>query len=470
MTKITPGMNSFDAEIVREQTAIKGLEDGKMYVLATRNDAFVNAVETSTKNFKVLTRKEGLVYPYDVRVVEDFKRVSTRGVLYRAVQKGANLIVPISTPNLSEKSYVVAKSNKALLDMHIPSMVMQAEEHTKAAIVDALINLAVQEPESCKRLLKEIFPENEKELDKQSGDGLKKLAGDVAQRVVGKVVGVLGGIVAPSAMHMLSTVSDFEVPSDTTHKEAREIISRFVDNMKRIRRSANKAKLSKTQAEKLLKARSEVNYVFKLFTTNVYAKFVLHLMVKNDVGLAFDNCINRDLMAAKSKIKVSVQPVIPEVEAKFDPKVVNKLGTNGKLRVYLTDGEKTVQVPFGRSAACVIYIMYLLDRKQRGDDVDTIKIVKNEKLYSQLYRYIYNESNETIKGRFDALDIRYDEKVKYGRLSDYYSDIRDALDKAVAEFGESPMPFFIPNRYSHIAVLKENISVPEMFDNVEFVY
>jgi hypothetical protein len=260
------------------------------------------------------------------------------------------------------------------------------------------------------------------------------------------------------------------IPSDTSYKESREILNRFVENCKIINKNENKSKLSKAQVEKLQKAQSEVNYVFNLFTPNVYSRFALQMMKKNDIALAFDNCINRDKIAANSKIVVSVEYAKPEIDAKFDPTIVNKLKTNGKFRVYLSDGEDTVQVKFGRTASCIIYIMYLLDRKQRGDEIDTLKIADNKELFCKLYRQVYSATDEKIKEKFNSLATRFDGKVKRSRLTDCYSDIRKALDESVSEFGESALPFYIPNEYSHITILSSNISIPTVFENVSFVY
>ena len=452
MTTIFSKPNSFNAEIVRESSAISGLEDGKVYVLAARTDLFVDAVKTAIKHFKNLMDKEGLIYHYDVCVIEDYNSVSTCGALYDAIQKGVNIILPINTPNVAEKQYVTAKSDAALLDMYIPSMVMQAENLTKKAIEDALINLAVQESESCSKLFGDVY--------------LNNLSSEIDGDPIGGILCSMGDF----AMAMAPTRGLYEaIPADTSYKKSREIMSRFVENCKLINKTEKKSKLSKTQVEKLQKAQSEVNYVFNLFTPNVYSRFALQMMKKNDISLAFDNCINRDKIAADSKIMVSVEYAKPEIDAKLDPKIVNKLKTNGKFRVYLSDGVDTVQVKFGRAASCIVYIMYLLDRKQRGDEIDTLKISNNEKLFCELYGSVYNQSE--AKDTFKTLESRFDGgKVKRSRLTDCYSDIRKALDESVSEFGESALPFYIPNEYSHITILSSNISIPTVFENVSFVY
>lgn len=453
MTTIFSQPNSFNAEIVRESSAISGLEDGKVYVLAARTDLFVDAVKTAIKHFKnLMDNREGLIYHYDISVIENIEYVITSGVLYDAIRDGVNIILPISTPNVAEKQYIVAKSEAALLDMYVPSMVMQAENLTKKAIEDALINLAVQESESCSKLFGDVY--------------LNNLSSEVDDDPVGGLLCSMGDF----AMAMAPTRGLYEaIPTDTSYKKSREIMSRFVENCKLINKTEKKSKLSKAQVEKLQQAQSEVNYVFNLFTPNVYSRFALQMMRKNDIALAFDNCINRDKIAANSKIMVSVEYAKPEIDAKLDPKIVKKLKTNGKFRVYLSDGEDTVQVKFGRAASCIVYIMYLLDRKLRGDEIDTLKISNNEKLFCELYGTVYNKSE--AKDTFKTLESRFDGgKVKRSRLTDCYSDIRKALDESVSEFGESALPFYIPNEYSHITVLSSNISIHETFENVSFVY
>lgn len=452
MTTIFSKPNGFNAKIVRENSAISRLDDGKVYVLAARTDLFVDAVKTAIKHFKnLMDNEKGLIYHYDISIIENIESVITHGELYDAVQNGVNIVLPISTPNVTDKQYVVAKSEPALLDMFIPSMVMQAENLTKKAVEEALMNLAVQESESCSRLFGDVYLNNLSSEDDDPAGGLLCCMGHLT-------------------MAMAPTRGLYEaIPTETSYKKSREIMSRFVENCKLINKTEKKSKLSKAQVEKLRQAQSEVNYVFNLFTPNVYSRFALQMMKKNDIALAFDNCINRDKIAANSKIAVSVEYAKPEIDAKLDPKIVRKLKTNGKFRVYLSDGANTVQVKFSRTASCIVYIMYLLDRKQRGDEIDTLKISNNEKLFCELYGSVYNEAE--AKDTFKTLEYRFDGgKVKRSRLTDCYSDIRKALDESVSEFGESALPFYIPNEHSHIAVLNSNIFIHETLGNVSFIY
>ena len=453
MTTIFSDPKCFNAAIVNEEHKIGGLDDGKIYVLAERTDMFVDAVKTATNNFKDVVSSEELIYRYDICVFEDIKSVSSNGALFDAVQTGVNLILPIFTPNITEKIYVVAKSEESTLDMFIPSMILQAENLTKKAIEDALINLAIQESVSCSKLFNDVHINNLTNNDRNDAIGR-----------------FLVSAMASVAMAMAPSRGLCEViPQDTSHRVSREILNRFVENCKLINRTEKKSKISEAQERKLRKAQSEVNYVFNLFTPSVYSRFALQLMKKKDIKLAFDNCINRDKIAANSKIRISVSLVNQNLKNEIDSKVDKKQKTNGKYRVYLSNGERTIPVKFGRTASCVVYIMYLIDKKRRGDEVDTLKVVNNEELFCKLYDLIYGSNSGT--GAFTTLKTRFDNgNVKRSRLTDCYSDIRRALEESVSKFEESSLPFYIPNEHSHISVLSDKITIPNAFDEFSFRY
>ena len=447
MALFFPKLDNFNTKIVYEKNDIPGFEDGNIYICAARTDMLVEALRTAVSNFKKSVPGDRLIYPYGIRVIENAGTMPASGNLFDAIQNGVNLVLPICTPSETEKLYIVAKAGPALLDMFIPSMAMQAENLTKKSIEEALINLAVQESESCNKFLGDVF--------------LNNLLPDADNNPA--------GVYYSYSMPPTSDLYEL-VPSNTSYKKSREIMSRFVKNCKLVNKSNNNDKLSAAQERQLKKAQGEIIYVFNLFTPNVYSRFTLQMMKMKSISMAFDNCINRDKIAANSKIKVSVELAKPEIDAELDPKKAKKLKTNGRYRVYLSVGGKIEQVKFRRTVSCVVYIMYLLDRKLRGEEIDTLKIADNEDLFCKLYTQVYNATKEQTKEKFNSLVKRYNGNVKRSRLADYYSDIREALDESVSKFGESPLPFYIPNEYSHITVLSSNIFITEAFENMVFVY
>lgn len=431
----------FKIDVVCEEKPTDNLLDGNLYVVSEQVDkSFVDKLADRIRCQKEATDEDGLIYSYDIHLISGVAEKISSRILLDAVRNGANVILPICTPNVCEKRYIVAELKMQFIDILIPFMMMKAENHTKESIKESLLNFAINEPEMCEDFLADNL-NKEDEYDKKS-------YGFFARMISGFMPGIMGAAISPLA--------SFSIPNNLTYKESHDIISRFVKNWNTVIRLEDK-ELTPKQMSMLKKAESECKYVFEQFDVGVYYKFTKLLSKKKDVLWAYDRTINRDEIARNSNIKVLVQSPISEIEDKLDPKTKNKKKTNGKYRVYLSNEEKIVQVKFGRSASCVIYIMYLLDRKKRGDDIDTLDIINNKQLFTSIYTQIYNKYGvedicKTIWGT---------KKNDKSRLSDYYVNIRESLDEAVSEFKESSLPFYIPNKYSHITVLAENILISD---------
>lgn len=432
----------FKVEVVSEENPIVNMQDGILYVVSEQVDKmFVDELVNEVQRLKEWLDKDGLIYSYDINILNKSAEEISSGPLFDAIQNGVNVVLPICTPNVREKKYIVAELKKQYMDILIPSIMMMAENDTKESIKEALLNLAVNDPDKCEELLKENI-DGEK-VDEKSGGFWGMLFPDIT----------LGSMAAA-----LSPLVDYHVSKDLSYKDTKEIIGRFVKNWNTILRLDGK-ELTPKQEEMLKKAERECKYVFDQFDTSVYYNFSKQISRNKNVLLAYEKTIDRDKIARNSNVKVLVQPPLPEIEDKIDSSIKNKLKTNGKYRVYLQKDEKTVQVKFGRSSSCVIYIMYLLDRKKQGDNIDTLEIVNNKELFTSLYTQIYNDYNVE-----EACKTIWTTKANSSKnkLSDYYVNIRESLINAVSEFKEeSSLPFYIPNKYSHITVLSDNITISD---------
>lgn len=428
----------FKVEVVSEENPIVNMQDGILYVVSEQVDKmFVDELVNEVQRLKEGLDKDGLIYSYDINILNKSAEEISSGPLFDAIQNGVNVVLPICTPNVCEKKYIVAELKAHSHDILIPSMVMMAENYTKESIKEALLNLAVNEPEKCEELLiNNLYGEKQ---DEKSGGFWRMLFPAIT------LVAMAGA---------LSPLVDYHL----SYKDTKEIIGRFVKNWNTILRLDGK-ELTPKQEEMLKKAERECKYVFDQFDTSVYYNFSKQISRNKNVLLAYEKTIDRDKIARNSNVKVLVQPPLPEIEDKIDSSIKNKLKTNGKYRVYLQKDEKTVQVKFGRSSSCVIYIMYLLDRKKQGDNIDTLEIVNNKELFTSLYTQIYNDYD--VKKACKTIWTTKANSSK-NKLSDYYVNIRESLINAVSEFKEeSSLPFYIPNKYSHITVLSDNITISD---------
>ena len=417
-------LKNFNAKIVCEKTLpFSGLVNGKLYLIAENSDFSADALEVCISDFKSSLSKNTLIYSYEVCVIENVDTELSGSPLHDAVHRGYNVIIPLYISS-DERVYMVAKVDVDKLDMQVPFIVTQAEDITKCAVKGAIKNIALQNPMAFESLLYYLF------------DSLESRRPRLKDKLLhGISFGLLGNHCC-----MAHSVITFQ--------ESESISGRFVQNAKLIDEIKQVKDKNEVQKKKLKNAERELDYILQLYQPDVYREFVL-LVATMGIEAAFDTCLNRSELAAKSQIKVSVEAIRKDVVIKTN----NKQKTNGTFRVYLTKGSKTEQVVFKRRASCIIYIMYLIDRKKRGDQVDTISIKDNEELFMKLYSYVYPDQKEID---FVAITTKSDGG---SRLPNYFTDIRDALYDALGKFGDSPLPFYIPNSNSHITVRSENIKI-----------
>ena len=112
--------------------------------------------------------------------------------------------------------------------------------------------------------------------------------------------------------------------------------------------------------------------------------------------------------------------------------------------------------------------MYLMDKKKRGEDVDSLKISKNKEIFCKLYTEVYGSSAEEVFIGLTSKIIKGE--VRRTSLRDCYVDIQKSLKKVIDDLGEEVPPFVIPNENSHLTLRTEKITIPSVFDEVCFLY
>lgn len=454
-------IDGFIVDILTVKNAVNGLKYGNVYVIDKRTDIFVDAVKTAVNNFKMMARNERFLYSYDVCVIDDINEMEVPCAFYETLQKDVNFIVPLCVPNVMGKQYLMANVEISSLDMFIPSMVMKIENMTKEAIEDALINLAVQETETCEDILKRIDTKVVSDDKSDSGSFVEKLL-EGAFDFLGHFI---GGSMPMATLMFPSTTSNQTTFSDISYQQSREIISRFPDNCRIIKKSKTMEKFPEKFEKQLLKAKNEMNYVFNIVwgldkNFNGFRDFFIEQSDQR-IMRSFENYIDREKIAEKSKITVLI-------ERSQDG--VDKLRKNdGKFRVYIKKGEQKKHIHFGRKVSCVVYMIYLLDKQKRGEDVDTINMANNEKLFCDIYSMVYNVAEGEPQSVFNKVIKNHKGENQQKSIKYCYQTIRDDVGRAIEEFGEVALPFIIPNEKSHISVLKKNIIIPNEFSSAQVV-
>lgn len=435
-----------DGEIICEEKAIDGLFDGNVYVVCNHTDMFVDAISNALAKLFSMMDNSMLFYKYDIVVIDDFSQFAESGKLFNAVKERANVIIPLCTPNISEKQYLANNIKHNEIDLYLPSMILKAENISKSAIEDALMQLAMIEPNACEKILDSILPNDENLKSTLQCYLLFPPTGELA--------------VAPLA----GGTSDGSI-GPISYQQSREIFSRFVVNCNTLKKAEKKIKFSAQFQKELDKAKCEIDHVFNTIwgankNMDSLRKIIINQSDKK-ISESYDNFFNKEKMANESNISI----VIEKSAEGRDKHMKN----NGYYRVYADDGKNKIQIHFTRKPSCIIYMMYLMDKQKRGEDVDFLKISKNKEIFCKLYTQVYDglEVEDVFNGLTSK--IRKGEARK-ARLTDCYLDIHKSLTTVINDLGEEVPPFVIPNEYSHLAIRTEKIIVASEFDDFCFLY
>ena len=441
------GVGMFESSVICDSSVVSGMSDGEICVVgdSAHDRDFVDELER-VRNLWADIYDERL-YEYNVQVVARNGILSDG--LREVIDSGVNMIVPLSTPNSEGRHCLAVRMLRGELAEFLPALIAEAERLSRSAIEDALMNLAVQESKTCRRLLARL---------RQGADD-----DDFA-------ISVMSGAFADDDYDMaLAPADDCMMSpslSDVSYKESRRIFSRFVRNCKLVKRAERMGgDITQALEQKVMKAKRELDFVFgTIWGANKNMEdFKRFFLTQSDPKLknSFDNYLNREKMAEQSNVSILIEHSADGI----DPGRRN----DGYYRVYADNGRQRVQVHFSRKPSCVVYMMYLLDRRRRGDDVDTLRIAKNKVLFCDIYRMVYGGSG--VGSVFNGLTAKITAgKPRQTRLKDCYLDIQHSLREAVGMLGETALPFIIPNENSHLTIRADKISVPAPFDDAKFEY
>ena len=224
MTYLVSKPFTYDGDVIREKNAIEGLSDGNIYIVCERTDQFVDAMTNAKNHLFTAMDNTQLFNRYDLKVIEDISQYTNAGKLFDAVMEHANVIIPLTTPNVTEKQYLVNRVKYNEVDLYLPSMILKAENISKTSIEEALMNLAMFEPNACSKLLNSIHPNDEdakgvrSSIESYIGGPLLSMA--KCAMPMAPIAGMLTGAVGI-----------------ITYQQSREIFGRFVDNCATLRKA-----------------------------------------------------------------------------------------------------------------------------------------------------------------------------------------------------------------------------------------
>lgn len=407
--------------------AIGSLADCCLYLLPNSEELTSDVEQTMA--FITSAESDGAYFnEYDYEALEDMDAFMGSNDLLGAIHgDNANLVMPLKTPHLSSKQYLIAKADKNDIITQVSLMIYTSERTTKHGYGEVLRQYAADDPDGFCNTLETQF-ENRGLWDKVT----QCLAATFSSLAFGGVM----GIVPPSG--------DVAIPRTISFRKKTEMLEGMKESIKKFKKNKDP------------RAAAELTYLLdNLDKESLLA--ILSALPKQQLE-TFYKTANPRILAEKSRMKLDVRHV-----GQLD----NKFKTNGYYRLFLTKDMDQIQVHFKYKESFVVYLIYLIDKLKR-EEVDSLSIKDYKNQFLSLYMASYNDCQDEVLVRFNELFRNIDKKgdLRQAQLKHCYSDIRSSLSTACSKIDELPAPYILQNYHDHLFALKENINVDDALINL----
>lgn len=419
-----------------------------LYVLPPLNDGIDNAV-ILMESLQDTIEGKLLVNEYDIQfvtqgwILDEFN--SLRGDCRYTI------IFPIFLPDTIKILYFVTWCEDYDIALQSFKLVSKGTSRLHESQRNAIINLAFNDPDYFENLLLN---------DKRSRDLCSEIEENILQSIASYTIDTIGNILSPG---MAMATTGERIPETNLSTEEYSInqmnilIKRFIQNVKKYKKYKDARALQEIEAVLDNSVGIQGTIWRRVFTDSE-----INISTQKEI---FNKFIDRESEAKKSHYKVLVKKILNNDDVKKNI---------GHYNVYLKDcdnGGKEKIIKFTHQATAVVYIMYLIDRKQRGINIECISLAKNIENFKSLYKSVYDIGPDDLDKKINKL--LYEEVkengvrvIRTGRLKECYTDITNTLAEYL-EGKENPAPFIV-NAKSHVMILSENIEIAPELMRFEF--
>lgn len=409
-------------KLIKESCSVGQFFDNCLYLIADEESSLAKKAESLMEEFnaKVKKRNETHFNDYDLEVIQHIELKNHPKVKDRIEQFGDNFLIQLKNYTDSEKKFIVAKIGEENLLSDLCMMMYAAERITKRDIGEAIKAFA--------KVNTDEFIELAKKAINDEGFQSRYLAG-LADNVMQPSFGMAASTAAMKER--------LEVKGVITHQQRMEMYSRFLDNLKIYHKTHDP------------KVAAELDFVISIIDPVTLR--MLFLKQSPKLQEKINNYINPQRMAEVSTMDLEVRKV-----KKID---VNRKN-DGYYRLFLIRDEEALQVHFSRKNGCILYLIYLLDRKKNGDKVDTLNLTQYKELFGKLYNIVYGINGEQF---FIDMMKNYNanNEVQQKGLYTVLKSMRDDIGSTCERMQEPADPFLLRDIASHLAVLPDHIILPD---------
>lgn len=334
-----------------------------------------------------------------------------------------NIVCPVQDPVTQRIYYVVATSEIEELVFAVPAVIDEVEAQLRKRYQEALIVAAMEVPELYQETVDRVISDND--------DGPGAVAGEALAR----------------ALKIESITEVYDISEDELEKKIsamRQCALGIVNGAPKATFTTITARQKKEAFEKLParlnKAYEQQNPLeceIVRQTMGTYTQSEIYTIV-TEIARKHPQILKEfhsTAINSASHYEIHVRPWSSGYRKDFKDRY--------RYCIYLKDSRgKECPVTFKNYPSYCIYMMYIIDRYQRGDEVTDLAIKQLRNEFCDLYRTIFCEDDSTINKLYETMDYRKVAETgmrRKGRYDDYIKDIHETLERLVGDIDSIPL-------------------------------
>lgn len=408
-------------KLIEEKCSVGQFSDNCIYLIADEESSLAKGAMSLMEQFN--TQKEAYFNTYELEVIQNVELKNHPKIKERMEQYSDNLLIQLSTPMDIGKKFIVAKTDETHLFNDLCLMMYAAERITKHNIGKVIKEFVKDNTDEFIELARNAF--NDKGFQSKYFAGLADVAA-----------------MQPSFCMAVSTAKlkeRMEAKGVITYQQRMEMYDRFLNNLKIYH---------KTHDPKIA---AELDFIISIIDPVTLRTLFLKQSPKLQEKI--NNSINPQRMAEISTMDLEVR------KAKSTDYENKNRKNDGYYRLFLIKDNNNLMVHFSRKSGFILYLIYLLDRKKKGDKVDTLNLSQYKELFGKLYYMVYGINGETV---FEDMMKNYNanNEVQQKSLYTVLKSIRDDIGSTCERMQEPAEPFLLRDIASHLAVLPQHLILP----------
>lgn len=349
-----------------------------------------------------------------------------------------NIVCLIENPANREPYYVVAKADIDELDLAVSEVINAAEAQMRKFYEEALVVVAMDSPAIFRDALNKVIPLKDSLYGRQPF-----FHHIVARRKPGSAL-------REAALELRGHKAAERGSTGETGSVSARARNEAFDNLP--------SKLSEAFENQNPVDFEIVKETFRNMTAAEMQAIIFEL-AKKKAGLLHD--MQSTALNAASRYEIHVRPWRSGARNHFKDRYL--------YCIYLRNA-KGLEIPvsFKNYPSYCIYMMYVIDRVQRGDEVTELKVKKNKKAFCELYSTVINETPDNVIKLYEEMDYRKiagTGKIRKGRYDDYIKDIHETLERLVGDIDSIPLKV---GHGRYLGVLPERIFIDERLAKFRF--